>query len=253
MSFILDALKKSENERQRQSGPGVFQPRIASPRARFPLWAIAIGALLVVNLLILIWLMTRADDQPGKSPVGPPATAPSGDGAPAPARSSSMTPAPAVAAETVGLPSAAAPSSAAPPSGAATPFNPPLIVDPALTTPAPPRTATAPATNPNDYVPAQPPGTLTPSPGSSAVAPAAGAAAASFATRESLLARGQQVPEVALSLHVYDADPARRFVFVNGQRAVEGETLPSGMRIEQIVPEGAVLSWNGSRFLVPLQ
>jgi hypothetical protein len=42
-------------------------------------------------------------------------------------------------------------------------------------------------------------------------------------------------------------------VFVNGQRGSDGTTLPGGLRIEQIVPEGAVLSWNGNRFLVPIQ
>lgn len=240
MSFILDALKKSENERQRQSGPGVFQPRIASPRARFPLWAVAIGALLGVNLLVLIWLMTRTDTAPA---------APAAVTAPAPAQSaaaSAATPAPAPA-------PAAAPAAALPPTGVATPFNPPLIVDPALTAPAPAAAPSASAPNPNDYVPARPPVAAAPSTTTSVGAAEEGAPATSFATREALLARGQQVPEASLSLHVYDTDPARRFVFVNGQRGVEGDALTNGLRIEQIVPEGVVLSWNGNRFLVPLQ
>jgi general secretion pathway protein B len=108
------------------------------------------------------------------------------------------------------------------------------------------------AINPNDYVPAQPP--AAPTPGTTTpVGGGLGGTTTSFATRESLLARGQQVPEASLSLHVYDAQPARRFVFINGQRGIEGDTLPSGLRIEQIVPEGVVLSWSGNRFLVPLQ
>ena len=38
MSFILDALKKSENDRQRQSGPALFEVRVAPPRTRCWLW-----------------------------------------------------------------------------------------------------------------------------------------------------------------------------------------------------------------------
>ncbi|MEZ5459679.1 MAG: general secretion pathway protein GspB [Steroidobacteraceae bacterium] len=247
MSFILDALKKSENERQRQSGPGVFQPRIASPRTRFPVWAVALGLLLGINLLVLIWVMTRPENAP--PPLATTGAAP---------------------------PSAAAPAAMPAPaeSPSTTRFNPPLIIDPELVDAAgsapavdvpasvPPNGAapvaapqpTGPNYNPNDYLPAQPSpagaatGTATPL-GANPAAPGVG----NYATREALVARGQSVPEVALSLHVYDADPAKRFVFVNGQRGTDGDSLASGLRIEQIVPQGAVLSWNGNRFLVPIQ
>lgn len=246
MSFILDALKKSESERQRQSGPGVFQPRIASPRARFPVWAVALGLLLGVNLLILIWVMTRPDATPAAAAV----PAPAAPASPAPASTVPVSPAAATGA--AAIPGAVAPT---------TRFNPPLIVDPALDDPAPGATdATAAANarnpagapfNPNDYVPAQPAaaGASTPL-GASADMRGSNA---NYASRDALVARGQSVPEVALSLHVYDPDPAKRFVFVNGQRGSDGSSLPGGLRIEQIVPEGAVLSWNGNRFLVPIQ
>src|SRR6185437_14345376 len=59
MSFILDALKKSESDRQRQSGPALFEVKIAPPKARFPLWAVAIAVLLGVNLVIGGWLLLR--------------------------------------------------------------------------------------------------------------------------------------------------------------------------------------------------
>lgn len=250
MSFILDALKKSENERQRQSGPGVFQPRIALPRARFPRWAVAIGVLLAVNLLVLLWLLIRADGTPA---------APAVLTSPTPAPPAAVTPAGTPAATAPTATPAAAPASAAtpavivPPSGTATPFNPPLLVDPALPAPGTADAPGAPAPNPNDYLPARPPVAAATSTTTPIGAGAAAAPATSFATRESLLARGQQVPEVSLSLHVYDAEPARRFVFINGQRGIEGDTLPNGLRIEQIVAEGVVLSWNDNRFLVPLQ
>src|SRR5512139_4139975 len=59
MSFILDALKKSENDRQRQSGPALFEVRVPPPRSKFPLLAVSIIALLVVNLGVVAWLMLR--------------------------------------------------------------------------------------------------------------------------------------------------------------------------------------------------
>ena len=42
MSFILDALKKSENDRQRQSGPALYEAKLAAPRSQLPLWAIGL-------------------------------------------------------------------------------------------------------------------------------------------------------------------------------------------------------------------
>jgi general secretion pathway protein B len=59
MSFILDALKKSESDRQRQSGPALFEVKVAPPKSRFPVWAIAIVALLVVNMIIVGWMLMR--------------------------------------------------------------------------------------------------------------------------------------------------------------------------------------------------
>ena len=54
-------------------------------------------------------------------------------------------------------------------------------------------------------------------------------------------------------LHVYDRNPAARFVFINGQRAREGEVLQNGLRIDEIRADGTVLSFRGARFLVPIQ
>src|SRR6516165_1732290 len=59
MSFILDALKKSESDRQRQNGPALFEVRVAPPRTRLPLWAIAVALLLVVNLGVVMWMLLR--------------------------------------------------------------------------------------------------------------------------------------------------------------------------------------------------
>ena len=60
MSFILDALKKSEAERQRQAGPALLEMRVVAPRRRWPLWALVVGVLLVVNVLALTWFALRS-------------------------------------------------------------------------------------------------------------------------------------------------------------------------------------------------
>jgi len=70
MSFILDALRKSEHERQRQTGPGLAEVPIAVARPKANVWAAAAIALLVVNLLAVgVYLLRRAQktDAPAAS------------------------------------------------------------------------------------------------------------------------------------------------------------------------------------------
>ena len=59
MSFILDALKKSENERQREIGPSLADVRIVRKNAERPWWVVAVAALLVVNLGVLLVVLMR--------------------------------------------------------------------------------------------------------------------------------------------------------------------------------------------------
>jgi hypothetical protein len=62
---------------------------------------------------------------------------------------------------------------------------------------------------------------------------------------------GTHVPQLRLDLHVYAARPEERFAMINMKKVHEGDLLPEGVRVESITPEGAVLSYNGSRFLLP--
>ena len=62
---------------------------------------------------------------------------------------------------------------------------------------------------------------------------------------------GTHVPQLRLDLHVYAARPEERFAMINMKKVHEGDLLPEGVRVENITPEGAVLSYNGSRFLLP--
>ncbi|MBK1643969.1 hypothetical protein CKO25_04705 [Thiocapsa imhoffii] len=59
-----------------------------------------------------------------------------------------------------------------------------------------------------------------------------------------------QVPAYFMTAHVYDTDPAKRFVLINALRYVEGEETRDGLRVERIIPEGAVLSYLGNPFFV---
>ena len=64
MSFILDALKKSEIERQRQSAPGLIDARPSPRRSRMPLWVTILCILLGVNLLALTYVVLRKSAAP---------------------------------------------------------------------------------------------------------------------------------------------------------------------------------------------
>lgn len=59
MSFILDALRKSELERQRQSGPSIAELPVARDDRRLPRALLAIGLLLVVNVGVLLFFLLR--------------------------------------------------------------------------------------------------------------------------------------------------------------------------------------------------
>ena len=78
MSFILDALKKSEAERQRQAGPVSFEAPASRPHRGVPTWVVVAGTLLIVaNLLGLLWVLLRQPSTNSPATVGTtaPATA----------------------------------------------------------------------------------------------------------------------------------------------------------------------------------
>jgi general secretion pathway protein B len=242
MSFILDALKKSESDRQRQNGPALFEVRVAPRRAALPPWAIAIAALLAVNLAIVVWMMTR-------HAAPPPASPPTGAAPPAAA-------APVVAAAPA--PGATAPSGApAGPGGTAPPPAPPPA-PPAATTPAPQATlASAPApeaapaaapaagTSPDDYAPAAEPA----ADGGFGGEVRRGTGEGVPLYRQSTAAA--QLPQLHLDLHAYAVKPEDRWAMINMHKVREGDSLPEGVHVEQITPDGVVLSYQGSQFLLP--
>jgi general secretion pathway protein B len=239
MSFILDALKKSESDRQRQSAPALFEVKVAAPRRRFPLWAVALGGLLGVNMLVLLWVLLR---QPAaQAQVAAPA--PQSAAAQTYAAPPGMVTVPATVTipTTVNIPIGSAPTVTMTPNnteaGVVAPSStPPLAEEPLLSGREP---AVPPDYDARDYAPA-----LTPS--------QAGAAAASrsnsLPSRDEVLAQGSAIPDLRLDLHVYDVNPAKRFVFINMHKLREGDAMADGVRVEAITPTGAQLSYRGTRF-----
>jgi general secretion pathway protein B len=114
---------------------------------------------------------------------------------------------------------------------------PPLAEEPLLSgqeTPIPPDYDS------RDYQPA-----ITPE---QAGAAAAARRSADLPSRDEVLARGTQLPDLRLDLHVYDPAREKRFVFINMRKLREGESLPDGVRVDEITPTGAKLSYQGSQF-----
>ena len=331
MSFILDALKKSETDRQRQNGPALFEVRVAPPRSGLPLWAMGLAALLAVNLLIVGWVLLRRPATAEAATAAPPAagqTAGAGSGGsypggsppqaasgysgggqaqsgyagagqgsgsqPSPgAASGSGQPYPGAAAGAnqpyPGAPSGPAqgyqgqvgapgPSAPAGPQGAQQGqgmAQGPGTVTVAGTAPTSPVAQTAGMTqsppaypgngaggnnvpggqadaptgqlNPDDYAPA----TDAPAPAAFGNHVSRGTSSGVPLYQDAAVAPGAHIPELRLDLHVFAAKPQERFVMINMHKLHEGDNLPEGVHVESITPEGAVLSSNGTRFLLP--
>jgi general secretion pathway protein B len=61
----------------------------------------------------------------------------------------------------------------------------------------------------------------------------------------------KELPDLKMSMHVYSATPAQRFVVLNGNRQVEGDELGGDVRVSEIRKDGVVLIFQGQRFIVP--
>ena len=236
MSFILDALKKSETDRQRQGGPALFEVKVAPPRSALPPWALAIAVLFVANLALVGWLLLR--HAPAAASAAPPVTAAAATPADASAPlAAATTVTPGVAAGSGGAPSAPAAQSAAAPTRGASP-------EPALDGNDAPPGAAGQTTSPDDYAPAAeapPPG----NPGRVKRGTESGVPL----YQQLATSPNSQLPQLRLDLHAYAERADDRWVMINMHKLHEGESL-EGVRVERITPEGAVLSWQGSQFLL---
>ncbi len=241
MSFILDALKKSETDRQRQASPALFEVKVAQPRRKFPLWAAGLAILLGVNMLVLVWVLLRRPETPVAQASQAPAIATPMAANTAPPGMVTV-PATVTLPTTVNIPINSAPSisvgQAVQEPGVVGPGStPPLAEEPLLQGHEP---AVPPDYDSRDYRPA-----LTPA---QAGAIAAARRNGDLPSRDDVLAQGGQLPDLRLDLHVYAANPAERFVFINMRKLREGESLPEGVRVDEITSNGVELSYRGKQF-----
>lgn len=61
----------------------------------------------------------------------------------------------------------------------------------------------------------------------------------------------QSFPALHMDVHGYAGNPAARFVIINMRRYVAGDTLKEGPRVIVIIPQGVILEYHGTRFLLP--
>jgi hypothetical protein len=58
------------------------------------------------------------------------------------------------------------------------------------------------------------------------------------------------MPQLRLEVVVHADNPAERLIFVNSRRYREGDRVDGKFLVEEITPDGAVLSYQGQRLLL---
>ncbi len=218
MSFILDALRKSENERQEQASAEFTAIPSAAAPAGAPRWIWILGALLLVNIVVLGFAMLRG-----------------GDSAPPAAQ------APAPPAEAVATPKSGAPS-------------PAVAAESDFAAQVSSLNVARPRSQANEATSAVPERELTESiPGTPAArGPVPASSSLALPTlNEVRLNEGVNLPDLHLDIHVYSGAPSDRFVFINMHKHQEGSVLEAGPRVEEITPDGVILDFRGTRFVLP--
>jgi general secretion pathway protein B len=215
MSYILDALRRAEADRERERGqvPGLHtqasSDSVAAPaRRRWLPWAGG-GLLLLAGIGAGSWLTSSPRE--AVAPAPPPVPAPAPVAAPAP-------------------------SPVSPPAVSAPAPQPAASASPYLAPPPPPGAVIAAPAPVQAPVPAP--------------APAVEAPIPRLADLPESLRR--ELPKLAISGSVYSDDPASRFVMVNGEVAREGARLGADLVLERIGPRELVLRFKGQRFRQPI-
>lgn len=208
MSFILDALKKSEERRRLHEGGQPARDKVVDlnrPGQR-RWWPYALVPGLALLALVGGWLLRDAM-------VAPPVASP-------PVAASSPTP------------------QTPPPAPVPRPVAPAVV--PAAPAPVPVAASESRKPAPAPVVERRQPAareTRTNAP--AAPRPAVEAAPAEMAER------------LAMSLHFYAEEPARRMVRIDNRIVRQGQSLDDGLVLEEITPRGAIFSQGGRRYRVP--
>ena len=103
------------------------------------------------------------------------------------------------------------------------------------------------STNPDDYAPAQDAGNSSVFKGHVRRGTESGVPL----YQDAAVTPGANLPSLRLDLHVYAANPQERFALINMRKMHEGDTTADGVRVENITPDGVIMSRNGMKFLLP--
>jgi general secretion pathway protein B len=227
MSYILEALKKSQAERQLGELPSIHAPQVqlhdgaASASARrTPVWLALGGVTVAVAAALLLW-------QPWQADAAAPAAA-----AVVPAVLAQAVPAP--------LPVAAPPAAVAPAPVAAS-------VPPAAT--AAPVHHARPVAEPKQETPGQAVSLPVVAPAPAAPAPAAEESVPGMRDLPEPIQR--QIPAIAIGGYIYSKNPADRLLLIDKVLRHEGEELAPGLVLEKLQPKAAIFSFKGYRYRVP--
>lgn len=240
MSYILDALRKAEQERALGQTPdlGTFPKSAAPSRRRLWPWGWALVIVLNATVLAFLWWSVREDVRPSTaSPVEVETTAvpPAMTAAPTETRPPS---APSQAVELAAdLPTAPAPEAP----------RPATVTEPEPSVQA----ADLPSPEPRFSQSAPTPGIQAPPAPSAQVkietVPEARPPPVLRAMSESFR---RSLPALNLDVHVYGERPEHRFVMINARRYNEGDWLNEGPLLETITADGVILRYQGQRFML---
>lgn len=244
MSYILEALKKSEQERQIGHVPdlSVVQETPARAAPRWPRWLLAALLLNVAILSVLAWRVWDARMSPtvASAPTGPEPAAPAG----------AMPAQPATGAEPA-VDTLASTS----PAAVVVPEQKPAEVQDEVPEPALPEPVSqmpAPAVESVQSMQAATDPQTQLGPDLEALPPVDGADVATAVPRWEDLPAEQRagLPVPRIDVHVFAQEPERRFVLIDLQKYKQGDTLGDGVVIETILSDGIVLSYQGQQYRV---
>jgi len=262
MSFILDALKKSEAERRQGEVPRLQNEPPSPPPRRRHVWPfLLILALLLNGAVFGWWILSREEPKVNVAavPLAPSTgTVDPGTAGPAPAEK------PAV--------SAAAGESAVPPKNAPTDDAPagsdtlpqrakerPELAEPEVKTvvlgtspPAPASPAVSPdSADAGGRAVAALPGE-SPPPAPKPLKVAARPVVESYPPLAELPGNVRSgLPGLVMQLHFFTSEPQRRMIRLNGSNLREGDRSGDGLSVVEITQEGVRLAYGGTRFFLP--
>jgi general secretion pathway protein B len=272
MSYILEALKKAQAERQLGNAPTIHAPQAAqleqpgAAASRKPLFiGLGAGALVVLLGGLFMWQRTPV-------PAGPAAASTAAPVVPAAAPTSTplaSTAAPAAAAPAVPAAPERAPAAPATAANAASntlevsappapPSRPAHVAESsARTAPSPAAGSRAGAEVSASTIAARSPAVAPAVPPTPVAAAPRPGAAPSPSPEDSLPYLHQlpdnmqrEVPRVSFGGYMYSANPADRLLLVDKTLRHEGEEVAPGLVLEKLLPKAAVMNYRGVRYRV---